>query len=234
MLGSTPAPATTQPIGQPQITQTTARENSVEFLVRLQGSLHGCALLNSFLTTGCWASRFASVSALPYTFIVVETWACRMSFCCTPTGAPLSSSQERYVWGGYASLPPNAPRGAEAVNPSHTVHTSACPKHPVVFVLRMASRREKSSMSLCEMSLDWMSVEHTCRKARMPMLKLCSNRPHRPLQNYTELHRSPAVSCSKQRKQRTYPTASADSKSADLRIVGVRPPPGTIESTTYR
>lgn len=27
----------------------------------------------------------------------VETCACRMSFCCTPTGAPVSSSQARYV-----------------------------------------------------------------------------------------------------------------------------------------
>jgi len=50
--------------------------------------LHGYALLNTFLTTAVFASRFASINALPYTFIVVETWACRMSFCCTPTGAP--------------------------------------------------------------------------------------------------------------------------------------------------
>ena len=55
----------------------------------------GYALLKILLTTAAFASRFASISALPYTFIVVEIWACRISFCCTPTGAPVSSSQER-------------------------------------------------------------------------------------------------------------------------------------------
>lgn len=38
----------------------------------------GYAFLKSFLTTAALASRFASISALPYTFIVVEIWACRM------------------------------------------------------------------------------------------------------------------------------------------------------------
>ena len=61
----------------------------------LQGPSHGYALLSAFLTTLALASRFASINALPYTFIVVEIWACRISFCCTPTGAPVSSSQER-------------------------------------------------------------------------------------------------------------------------------------------
>jgi hypothetical protein len=37
----------------------------------------------------------AVIKAFPYTFIVVEIWACRISFCCTPIGAPVSSSQER-------------------------------------------------------------------------------------------------------------------------------------------
>ncbi len=55
----------------------------------------GYALLNTFLTTAVLASGFASINALPYTFIVVETWECRINFCCTPTGAPVSSSQER-------------------------------------------------------------------------------------------------------------------------------------------
>jgi hypothetical protein len=64
--------------------------------VRLQdSSLQGYALLSAILTTLLLASRLAVIKAFPYTFIVVETWACRMSFCCTPTGAPESSSQER-------------------------------------------------------------------------------------------------------------------------------------------
>jgi hypothetical protein len=63
--------------------------------VRLRVPLHGYALLSAFLTTLVLASRLASISALPYTFIVVEIWACRISFCCTPIGAPVSSSQER-------------------------------------------------------------------------------------------------------------------------------------------
>jgi hypothetical protein len=42
---------------------------------------------------GRLAFRLARAEALPYWSIVVETCACRMSFCCTPTGAPVSSSQ---------------------------------------------------------------------------------------------------------------------------------------------
>jgi hypothetical protein len=48
--------------------------------VRLRVPLHGYALLSAFLTTFVFASRLASISALPYTFIVVEIWACRISF----------------------------------------------------------------------------------------------------------------------------------------------------------
>jgi hypothetical protein len=40
-------------------------------------------------------SRLAVIMAFPYTFIVVEIWARRISFCCTPTGAPVSFSRER-------------------------------------------------------------------------------------------------------------------------------------------
>jgi hypothetical protein len=61
----------------------------------LQGSVHGYALLSAILTTLLFASRLAAIKAFPYTFIVVEIWACRISFCCTPIGAPVSSSQER-------------------------------------------------------------------------------------------------------------------------------------------
>jgi hypothetical protein len=61
----------------------------------LQGSLHRYALLSAILTTLLLASRLAVIKAFPYTFIVVETCACRISFCCTPIGAPVSSSQER-------------------------------------------------------------------------------------------------------------------------------------------
>jgi hypothetical protein len=53
------------------------------------------ALLNAILTTLLLASRLAVIKGFPCTFIVVEIWACRMSFCCTPIGAPVSSSQER-------------------------------------------------------------------------------------------------------------------------------------------
>jgi hypothetical protein len=35
---------------------------------------------------GRFALRLAKAEALPYWSIVVETCACRMSFCCTPTG----------------------------------------------------------------------------------------------------------------------------------------------------
>jgi hypothetical protein len=52
------------------------------------------ALLSAILTTLLFASRLASIKAFPYTFIVA-IWACRINFCCTPTGAPLSSSHER-------------------------------------------------------------------------------------------------------------------------------------------
>ena len=72
--------------------------------MRLRVPLHGYVLLSAFLTTFVFASRLASISALPYMFIVVEIWACRISFCCTPTGAPVSSSQERYVWRKVSSL----------------------------------------------------------------------------------------------------------------------------------
>jgi hypothetical protein len=34
---------------------------------------------------------------LPYWSIVVEMCACRVSFCCTPTGASVSSNPARYV-----------------------------------------------------------------------------------------------------------------------------------------
>jgi hypothetical protein len=61
----------------------------------LQGSLHRYALLSAILTTLLLASRLAVIKAFPYTFIDVEIWACRISFCCTPIGAPVSSSQER-------------------------------------------------------------------------------------------------------------------------------------------
>ena len=54
----------------------------------LQGPFHGYELPSAFLTTFVLASRLASISALPYTFIVVEIWACLISFCCTPIGAP--------------------------------------------------------------------------------------------------------------------------------------------------
>jgi hypothetical protein len=47
---------------------------------------------------GRLALRLAKAEALPYWSIVVETCACRMSFCCTPTGAPVSSSHARYVY----------------------------------------------------------------------------------------------------------------------------------------
>src|ERR1700726_3368921 len=48
---------------------------------------------------GRLALRLAKAEALPYWSIVVETCACRMSFCCTPTGAPVSSSHARYALG---------------------------------------------------------------------------------------------------------------------------------------
>jgi hypothetical protein len=54
-------------------------------------------LLNRRCTIGRLALRLAEAEALPYWSIVVETCACRMSFCCTPTGAPVSSSHARYL-----------------------------------------------------------------------------------------------------------------------------------------
>jgi hypothetical protein len=42
--------------------------------------LHGYALLSAILTTLLLASRLAVIKAFPYTFIVVEIWACRISF----------------------------------------------------------------------------------------------------------------------------------------------------------
>ncbi len=41
-------------------------------------------------TTLLLACRFDSISAFPYTSIVVATWAWRISFCCTPMGAPVA------------------------------------------------------------------------------------------------------------------------------------------------
>jgi len=51
-------------------------------------------LLNRRCTIGRLALRFAKAEAFPYWSIVVETCACRMSFCCTPTGAPVSKMQK--------------------------------------------------------------------------------------------------------------------------------------------
>ncbi|WP_169747140.1 hypothetical protein [Edaphobacter aggregans] len=65
------------------------------FWVCLRVALHGYALLSAILTTLLLASRLAAIKAFPYTLIVVEIWGCRISFCCTPIGAPVSSSQER-------------------------------------------------------------------------------------------------------------------------------------------
>jgi hypothetical protein len=53
----------------------------------------GYALLKILRTTAALASRFASISALPYTFIVVEIWACRMSFCCLMRGGEPSCAR---------------------------------------------------------------------------------------------------------------------------------------------
>jgi hypothetical protein len=62
-----------------------------------RSSLHLYELLKILLTTAVFASRLDSISAFPYTFMVVETWVCRISFCWTQMGAPVSSSHERYV-----------------------------------------------------------------------------------------------------------------------------------------
>jgi len=61
----------------------------------LQGTLQGYALLSAILTTLLFGLTLGRHQAFPYTFIVVEIWACRISFCCTPMGAPLSSSHDR-------------------------------------------------------------------------------------------------------------------------------------------
>jgi hypothetical protein len=52
--------------------------------VRLRVPLHGYVLLSAFLTTFVFASRLASINALPHTFIVVEIWAWRISFAALP------------------------------------------------------------------------------------------------------------------------------------------------------
>jgi hypothetical protein len=59
--------------------------------VRLQGSLPGYALLSAILTTLLLASRLAVIKAFPYTFIVVEIWASRISFCCLRPQKPTCS-----------------------------------------------------------------------------------------------------------------------------------------------
>jgi hypothetical protein len=45
----------------------------------LRVPLHGYVLPSAVLTTFVFASRLASISALPYTFIVVEIWAVQIS-----------------------------------------------------------------------------------------------------------------------------------------------------------
>ncbi len=52
--------------------------------------LYGC--IYEFLQ-----DRFGMQCKCPYTFIVVWMEACRMSSCWTFIGAPVSSSQDRYV-----------------------------------------------------------------------------------------------------------------------------------------
>jgi hypothetical protein len=93
----------------------TSRNARVGFGV-FAGSFHGYALLRAIRTTLLLASRLALIKAFPYTFIVVETYAWRIRFCCTPTGAPVLSSHERQVCGRCATprrrtsrLPPSAP-----------------------------------------------------------------------------------------------------------------------------
>jgi hypothetical protein len=51
--------------------------------------------LSSRLTTLLLASRLGSISALPYTSMVVDTCACRTTLCWTPMGAPVASSRDR-------------------------------------------------------------------------------------------------------------------------------------------
>ena len=50
----------------------------------LQRPLHAYVLLRAILSTMLFASRLAPIKAFPHTFIVVETWACRITFSCTP------------------------------------------------------------------------------------------------------------------------------------------------------
>jgi len=56
------------------------------------------------------------------------------------------------------------------------------------------------------------------------MLKLCSNNPYRPLQNSMEPNPRCCVSLCKERKQDACENIAADSKSADRKVMGVRPP----------
>jgi hypothetical protein len=62
-------------------------------VVSLRAPLHGYALLSAILATFLLASRLAVIKTFPYTFIMVEIWACRISFCCTPIGARAGSGQ---------------------------------------------------------------------------------------------------------------------------------------------
>src|SRR5665213_2921980 len=62
------------------------------------------------------------------------------------------------------------------------------------------------------------------RKTATAMLKLCSNSPYRPAQNSMEPNPIRRVSSCKQRKQEAYGNLAADSKSADRKVMGVRPP----------
>lgn len=50
----------------------------------LEQAFHCFELLKTFPTTPTLASRLASISALLYAFVVIDIWACLMSFCCTP------------------------------------------------------------------------------------------------------------------------------------------------------
>jgi hypothetical protein len=58
----------------------------------------------------------------------------------------------------------------------------------------------------------------------MPMLKLCSNRPHPPSRNYIEPHPVAAASYSKHSNQGTYPNVVADSKSVEATSWGFNSP----------
>ena len=66
------------------------------------------------------------------------------------------------------------------------------------------------------------------------MVKLWSNSPHQPSQNPTEPHRVNYLNYCKQRKDETSARIAADSKSADRKVVGVRPPlPAPINLQIY-